>query len=167
MTRGRGPGLSEWVDECGSLLAAFFDTPTHWQAAKGRAEHELCDMAAQIAQRNEAGRLILLAASKMALRRCSRGASDLIILAQDADRQVAAIEWWGVAAAEAAQPVMFNHWGDRLPAGLPQLWAGKKQRLVEQAMSTRRPGETWEDLLARAGVSRAHGYRILDRKPKK
>ena len=167
-----GPGLPEWVDQCGQLLRCYFDKPQHWQAARDRAmRDEACDFNARLKRTAANGlrRALLLIAWNMACHRLrpdgTEKGRDLVLWPSWMEH---AIGWWALGAADYAEPIMADHWGNQqLSAGLPQLKAGRTKRAVQKALAARRPGETMSDVLARAGVSRAHGYRILDKKDRR
>lgn len=164
-----GPGLPEWVDECGELLRRYFDDPQRWQAAWDRAmADETCDFEATLRHTAPNGlrRAVLLISWKLAWSRARPAGTekgrDLVVWPGWMEH---AIGWWALGAADDVEPIMASRWGNQqLPAGVPQLKAQRTQRDVEKALATRRPGETLSDVLARAGVSRAHGYRIFDKK---
>ena len=164
MTDGAGSGLPGWVDECADLLREYFDDAKYWQAAQDRAQREACDWQAQWQYRSEAGRAILACAWRTVVAQISPSGVKVerfAIVGSDARLYMAALEWWAVDAAEHIQPTMFQRWGDHLPNDARALRARRSQRAVEQALAAQRPGETMSEILARAGVSRQHGYRIL------
>lgn len=170
MTRGGGPGLSEWIDEVGALLRAYFDEPSHWRQAQDRAAAgDECDYVAELGQRqSDAERVVLECADRMSRRYLGwpdRGT--VVILAPDAKAQLRAVDLWVLAAAAEAQRVISDRWGECIPAGWPEVQAQRTQRAVERSLASRRPGETMTEILRRAGVSRAQGYRVLDKKPRR
>jgi hypothetical protein len=182
MNGKREPDLSDWVDDLGEVVGRLSADPARWSSGFALSAPAV-DLDADMAEANDLGKVALYSAWHIVKRRYLEAGGDPAALLPDhaalavvvvggpgqiADinasamtRRLYAIAR-GVALDAAAE--MGTRWGDSLPSGFRGLMEQRRERAVAQAIASQRPGETISEVLARAGVSRAQGYRIMSRK---
>lgn len=156
----------EWADDLNELLDAYFADPKNWHAARSRAgrEQDYNPRALPLAKGCAAERMALYAAGHRAKKLFHPDFDNTRFFGPGAVGLLDTLGWWACGAAEHAAPSMVRKWGRSIPTGLRRSRAERRQLAVAQALATQRSGESIEDILRRAGVSRAQGYRILNSK---
>jgi hypothetical protein len=163
MSPKREPDLSDWIDDLAVALDRLVNDPSRWRAALDQGAP--VDFAAALQSAGDDERAALVAARKVVIRTFLREGGDPCALSDPDDSPVwHTLHAVAAAAAGDATRELRDRWGTVIPSGLPRVQAARRQRAVEQAIASRRPGETISQVLSRAGVSRGHGYRVMSRK---
>jgi hypothetical protein len=183
MTYEPDPGLVQWVDDLAEAVHRLSTDPARWARFVAAPPHRV-DIDEDFRSAGNMARIAWRAAWRVVRQSYLDSGGDPRALLPDdikfpvmlvagppgtipdinASSMARALYAIAHEAAMQAAVEIASRWGGEIPAGLPQLEKRRRQRAVERALASQRPGETVSEVLARAGVSRAQGYRIMGRK---
>lgn len=166
MSREGERDLSAFIDTLAGALAPVVEDASLWNRFALADELPPVDFGALLqAADSDLHRVLLVSARKLAVRaylRSSIAAPDHLI--DDASPGARLVH---LVAAEAARralavPEVAAYFG-AVPGTLREAGNVARQGKVARALSSKRAGESTQEVLARAGVSRRTGYRIMDK----